>query len=81
MASMHSFSRATCEQLSKYGRRPLLQLVVIYASNQKVTNYALKVQEQFLKAGIDVYYQSNPEGLKKIKGKAVKGSSLRPVAR
>lgn len=45
------------DQLIRAGRRPLAQLVIIYASNQKVMEYSQKVLEQLLKSGIDVYVQ------------------------
>lgn len=46
------------DQVLRAGRRPLLHLVVIYASNQKVMEYAQKTIEVFLRGGIDTYVQT-----------------------
>lgn len=38
-------------------RRPLLQLVVLFASDNRIYNFALKTMQRFIDAGIDVFLQ------------------------
>src|SRR5205814_7941146 len=45
-------------------RRPLLQLVVIYASNQKVMDYGNRVANTFINSGVDVFLQTTPDGIR-----------------
>ncbi|EFA75252.1 hypothetical protein PPL_11327 [Heterostelium album PN500] len=40
------------------GRRPFLQLVVLYASDARVLRFAKEVQNQFLEGGIDVFLKT-----------------------
>lgn len=48
-----------CVQISKFGRRPFLQLVVLYASDARVSKYADEILEILLVAGIDVVVQNS----------------------
>lgn len=43
------------------GRRPFLQIVVLYANDSRVFHYAKEVQNQFIENGIDVYLQIGVE--------------------
>lgn len=45
------------------GRRPFLQIVVLYANDSRVFNYSKEVQNQFLENGIDVYLQIGIENV------------------
>lgn len=45
------------------GRRPFLQIVVLYANDSRVFNYSKEVQNQFLENGIDVYLQIGIENI------------------
>lgn len=46
------------EQIIKYGRRPLLHIIVMYATNKAVRAYAFGVSETFMASGIDVHVQT-----------------------
>lgn len=69
------------QQVSKFGRRPLIQVVIIYASNQKVMNYGQKVSDKFINSGVDVLMQTTPNNAPKSKTKVPllpSNSSFRP---
>lgn len=51
--------KTVCVQISKFGRRPFLQLVVLYASDTRVSKYADEILEILLDAGIDVVVQNS----------------------
>lgn len=38
-------------------RRPLLQLVVLFAGDARVYHYCARISQRFLDAGVDVYLQ------------------------
>ena len=38
-------------------RRPLLQLIVLFAADTRILNFAIKTMQRFIDAGIDVYLQ------------------------
>lgn len=50
------------------GRRPFLQIVVLYANDSRVFNYAKEVQHQFIENGIDVYLQIGVENVPSKEG-------------
>eukprot|EP01125_Pyxidicula_operculata_P009917 TRINITY_DN3261_c2_g1_i1.p1 TRINITY_DN3261_c2_g1~~TRINITY_DN3261_c2_g1_i1.p1 ORF type:complete len:713 (-),score=145.17 TRINITY_DN3261_c2_g1_i1:69-2207(-) len=52
-------TKTVCNQICKYGRRPFLHLVVLYASDPRVTVYVQEVLDKFLKHGIDVAVQKH----------------------
>jgi hypothetical protein len=57
--------KTTVQQVARFCRRPLLHVLVIYASNHKVMGYALRTAAQFTQRGIDVYVQVTPSGAPK----------------
>jgi len=54
--------KTVCVQVSKFGRRPFLQLVVLYASDDRVSKYSDEILEILLSAGIDVVVQNSVQG-------------------
>jgi len=75
--------KTVCVQISKFGRRPFLQLVVLYASDARVSKYAEEILEILLDAGIDVVVQNtiqagfSPQiGTKVPKSKDIKAEHL-----
>ena len=51
----------TTPPAERWGRRPFLQIVVLYASDSRVLKYAKDVQSTFLDNGVDVYLQTEWE--------------------
>jgi len=52
----------TTQSADRRGRRPFLQIVVLYASDSRVLKYAKDVQSTFLDNGVDVFLQTEWEG-------------------
>jgi hypothetical protein len=55
-------SEMTIRQVRHFGRRPLLQVLVLIATNRKVLAYAREVCEVFLARGVDVCLQTTIDG-------------------
>ena len=56
------------QHVSRMGRRPLLHVIVIYASTASVVKYANRTAEKFVASGLDVYVQTTPTGAPKVAG-------------
>jgi len=52
-----AITKTICNQICKYGRKPYLHIVILFASDPNVIHYAEDVIEQFLDNGIDVAIQ------------------------